>query len=71
MGLGYWLTEDVRYDSSTGRVLTDGTWEYKPPASADIPITMNTKLLRDAPNPTGILRSKVPVPVSRVAPRHP
>ena len=26
MGLGYWLTEKVIYDSDTGELLTNNTW---------------------------------------------
>ena len=26
MGLGYWLTEEVIYDPTTGQLLTNGTW---------------------------------------------
>ena len=32
--------------------------EYKPPASKDIPIDFRIALLRDAPNPIGILGTK-------------
>ena len=32
--------------------------EYKPPASKDIPIDFRIALLKDAPNPIGILGSK-------------
>ena len=32
--------------------------EYKPPCSKDIPIEFNVTLLKNAPNPLGILRSK-------------
>ena len=38
MGLGFWLLEKVRYNPETGKLLTNGTWEYKPPMSKDIPI---------------------------------
>jgi xanthine dehydrogenase/oxidase len=38
MGLGFWLLEKIKYDSSSGKLLTNGTWEYKPPMSKDIPI---------------------------------
>ncbi|XP_043920190.1 xanthine dehydrogenase-like [Protopterus annectens] len=58
MGLGYWFTEKVIYDLNTGALLTNNTWEYKPPSSKDIPIIFNIELLKDAPNPTGVLRSK-------------
>lgn len=30
MGLGYWLTEQVKFDPQSGRLLTDSTWvSYK------------------------------------------
>jgi hypothetical protein len=32
--------------------------DYKPPTSKDIPIDFRIQLLKDAPNPIGILRSK-------------
>jgi len=35
--LGMWLTEQMRYEPETGRLLTYDTWEYKPPTSKDIP----------------------------------
>ena len=35
--IGLWLTEQMRYDPETGRLLTNDTWEYKVPSSKDIP----------------------------------
>lgn len=32
--------------------------EYKPPCSKDIPIDFRVSLLKNAPNPLGVLRSK-------------
>ena len=32
-----WLTEQMRYDPESGRLLTHDTWEYKVPSSKDIP----------------------------------
>ncbi|KAL8614120.1 hypothetical protein ACOMHN_026337 [Nucella lapillus] len=58
MGLGYHLTEKVRLDSLSGVLLTDGTWEYKPPMPKDLPVDFRISLLKDAPNPLGVLRSK-------------
>ncbi|CAB4039754.1 xanthine dehydrogenase oxidase-like, partial [Paramuricea clavata] len=58
MGLGYWLTEQAIYDPSSGLELTSGTWDYHPPFSKDIPIDFRVNLLKDAPNPLGILGSK-------------
>lgn len=45
-GLGYYLTEVIEHDKTTGKLLTDGTWEYKPPSQVDIPIVFNVALLK-------------------------
>ncbi|XP_050394780.1 uncharacterized protein LOC126812430 isoform X2 [Patella vulgata] len=58
MGLGAMLTEDTIYNPETGQVLNNGTWDYKPPTSKDIPIDWRIHLLSDAPNPVGIKGSK-------------
>ena len=36
MGIGNVTTEELKFDDK-GRLLTDGTWEYKPPCSKSIP----------------------------------
>ena len=33
MGVGYWLSEKMNYDATTGELLSAGTCEYKPPTS--------------------------------------
>ncbi|PNF35793.1 Xanthine dehydrogenase [Cryptotermes secundus] len=58
MGLGYWLTEYLLYDPETGKLLTNRTWNYKPPGAKDIPVDFRIQLRRNAPNPFGVLRSK-------------
>jgi len=58
MGIGFWTTEKIVYDKSSAQLLTNGTWEYKPPLSKDIPDDIRITLLRNAPNPNGVLRSK-------------
>ncbi|XP_055877206.1 uncharacterized protein LOC106059682 [Biomphalaria glabrata] len=58
MGLGCYLSEDIIFDGQTGRILNDGTWEYKPPTTKDIPIDWRIYLLPDTPNPSGIRSSK-------------
>ncbi|KAI8796511.1 xanthine dehydrogenase, partial [Biomphalaria glabrata] len=58
MGLGAYLTEDFHYDKKSGLVLNDGTWEYKPPTTKDIPIDWRIHFMPDTPNPVGILSSK-------------
>ncbi|CAD0197572.1 unnamed protein product [Chrysodeixis includens] len=37
MGLGYWTSEKLVYDSNTGELLTDRTWNYFVPQVRDIP----------------------------------
>ncbi|CAG7825616.1 unnamed protein product [Allacma fusca] len=58
MGFGLWLTEKYQFDETTGRNLTNRTWEYKVPMAKDIPEILNITLKKDADNPLGILRSK-------------
>ncbi|XP_012937727.1 indole-3-acetaldehyde oxidase [Aplysia californica] len=58
MGLGCFLSEDTKFDDVTGRILNDGTWEYKPPTTKDIPIDWRIHLLPDTPNPLGVRSSK-------------
>lgn len=58
MGMGFWLTEKIKYDPNTGLLLTNGTWEYKPPSSKDIPIDFRISFLKNNPNPMGVLGSK-------------
>lgn len=58
MGLGYWLSEQIIYDETTGDLLTNRTWTYKPPGAKDIPIDFRIEFIRDTKNPLGVLRSK-------------
>ncbi|RMZ95764.1 indole-3-acetaldehyde oxidase-like [Brachionus plicatilis] len=39
-------------------MLTDGTWEYKPPTTKDIPIDFRINFVNNNPNPVGVLGSK-------------
>ncbi|XP_037293464.1 xanthine dehydrogenase-like isoform X2 [Manduca sexta] len=58
MGLGYWTSEKLLFDDTTGRLLTDRTWTYKPPGIKDIPADMRIYFLRNARNEFGVLQSK-------------
>ena len=58
MGLGLWTSEEVKYSTTTGELLTHNSWEYKPPAAKDIPQDFRVTLLRGSRNPKGIMSSK-------------
>tara|TARA_B110000208_G_scaffold17848_2_gene21582 strand:+ start:14907 stop:15881 length:975 start_codon:yes stop_codon:yes gene_type:complete len=57
MGLG-WYTREEEIWGDDGSLKSDGTWQYKPPCSIDVPLALNVELLQDSPEPKGILRSK-------------
>ncbi|XP_060804033.1 uncharacterized protein LOC106135750 isoform X2 [Amyelois transitella] len=48
MGIGYWLTEDLVYDSGTGELLTDRTWNYYVPQARDIPFDFRIYFKKDS-----------------------
>ena len=58
MGVGYFLSEELVYDETTGALQSDSTWTYKPPSALDIPVQLRVELLPNAPNPVGVLSSK-------------
>ena len=58
MAMGMWLTEKIQHDQNTGQLLTNRTWDYKPPAAKDIPEDFRVTLLRKSKNPYGVLGSK-------------
>ncbi|XP_072939910.1 xanthine dehydrogenase-like [Epargyreus clarus] len=58
MGLGYWTSEKLVYDNSTGELLTYRTWTYKPPGIKDIPADMRIYFRRNSKNEAGLLNSK-------------
>ena len=45
-GLGLFTSEEVITDSDSGRLITDGTWEYKIPAATCIPRQFNATFLK-------------------------
>ncbi|XP_065561755.1 uncharacterized protein LOC136028074 isoform X2 [Artemia franciscana] len=58
MGLGMYLTEIVKRDPNSGKLLTNGSWEYKPPTALDIPIDFRISLYDNPNNTAGVMRSK-------------
>eukprot|EP00884_Botryococcus_braunii_P010388 jgi/Botrbrau1/19350/Bobra.0073s0075.1 len=57
-GLGLMLTEDVKVDPETGKLVADSTWTYKVPSVETIPRQINVYLLKNHPHPRGIMSSK-------------
>lgn len=57
-GLGIWLTENLVYDNKTAELLTNRSFNYKPPGAKDIPVDFRIRLLQKSPNPFFVLRSK-------------
>lgn len=58
MSLGLWLTEQLKYNPDTGRLLTSDTWEYKPPASHDIPEDFRVSFFDSKRSPAGVFGAK-------------
>ncbi|GAB0087782.1 hypothetical protein DMENIID0001_021290 [Sergentomyia squamirostris] len=59
MGMGHWLTEKLKYNIQNGELLTDRSWNYKPPGARDIPVDFRVTLLQTTSASTGVLRSKI------------
>ncbi|XP_018569700.1 probable aldehyde oxidase gad-3 [Anoplophora glabripennis] len=57
MGIGYYTTEEIIFNDE-GEILTNRTWNYRPPGAKDIPINFRIKFPENNPNPVGVLRSK-------------
>ena len=56
-GLGFYMTEDL-LQNEQGGIASDGTWEYKPPLMADIPLQFNVEFMRGIDKGKSILSSK-------------
>lgn len=56
-GLGLWTSEKVVHHPHTGKLLTDDTWNYKPPTAYDIPEVMNVSMI-EGDKSRGVLSSK-------------
>lgn len=57
MGQGYYTSEEIVM-SEEGELLTNRTWNYKPPGFKDIPIEFNVKFPEKGENSLGVLNSK-------------
>jgi xanthine dehydrogenase/oxidase len=50
--------EKIKYEKETGKSISDGTWEYFPPLSKDIPVDFRVSFLENSHNSVGVLGSK-------------
>ncbi|RZC34943.1 indole-3-acetaldehyde oxidase-like, partial [Asbolus verrucosus] len=57
MGVGYYTSEQIVFNEN-GELLTNRTWNYKPPGAKDIPVDFRIKFPRNTPNQVGVLHSK-------------
>ncbi|EFA11446.2 uncharacterized protein LOC656938 [Tribolium castaneum] len=57
MGMGYFTSEKIIF-SESGELLTNRTWNYKPPGARDVPVDFRIKFPGDTPNGVGVLNSK-------------
>ncbi|KAF5294779.1 hypothetical protein FQA39_LY00263 [Lamprigera yunnana] len=57
MGVGYWTSEKIVFGPE-GELLTNRTWNYKPPGAKDIPIDFRVNFPKNNPNPQGVFNSK-------------
>uniref|UniRef100_A0A7S2KL86 Aldehyde oxidase/xanthine dehydrogenase a/b hammerhead domain-containing protein n=1 Tax=Zooxanthella nutricula TaxID=1333877 RepID=A0A7S2KL86_9DINO len=58
MGVGFYLRERLIQDSVTGKLATDGTWEYKIPCAQDVPLKFDVEFFPRAFTEGGISSSK-------------
>jgi xanthine dehydrogenase/oxidase len=57
MGMGYFTSEQIVIDEN-GQLLTNRTWNYKPPGARDIPVDFRIKFPKNTPNNGGVLNAK-------------
>ncbi|CAH1164261.1 unnamed protein product [Phaedon cochleariae] len=57
MGVGYLTSEEIVV-SDEGEILTNRTWNYKPPGALDIPVDFRIQFPGKNPNPVGVFHSK-------------
>eukprot|EP00041_Stephanoeca_diplocostata_P004415 m.44741 g.44741 ORF g.44741 m.44741 type:complete len:1384 (+) comp15101_c0_seq3:127-4278(+) len=46
--MGFCLTEEQTRSKVNGRLISNGTWDYKPPSAMDIPLELNVRFTNDA-----------------------
>ncbi|XP_052742309.1 uncharacterized protein LOC112054760 [Bicyclus anynana] len=59
MALGYWTSENLVYDTNSGELLTNRTWEYWVPQSLDIPQVLNVYLQKKSYSTDLVMGAKV------------
>jgi len=56
-GVGFFVTEDVERDAK-GKLVSDGTWTYKPPTVDTIPQKFNVELFKSPAHKERVFSSK-------------
>ncbi|KYN05925.1 Xanthine dehydrogenase, partial [Cyphomyrmex costatus] len=58
MGMGYWTSENLVYDTETGLLINNRSWNYMPPGAKDIPEDFRVYLRQKTINKDGVYGSQ-------------
>jgi xanthine dehydrogenase/oxidase len=58
IGVGWFTSEEAKWNATTGNCDIAGSWHYKPPGAYDVPEVLNVELLANSNNSVGVLNSK-------------
>ncbi|XP_071749529.1 uncharacterized protein [Lepeophtheirus salmonis] len=58
MSSGFFTSEEIKHHPVTGKIMTNSTWNYKPPLSKDIPQDLRTSFYNGKRHDLGVFGSK-------------